>query len=219
MLTEDLHTSRVSQAPQFIETFAVVAGEITQGDLHWRRMLQTLEAFAAPHRQRTLAEAKVRIAEALRGLDREEAGRKHRLTLTYSPEALLSLRLIPYVRRQIQRLVPMELPADFDYRYKYADRSFFLQVSQGLSPDEEPLFFRPGGLITDTTFTNVVLDLPQGLLTPRQPLLAGTQRASLLASGLIQEADLRLADLPSARAVYLINALLPLEQAISLETE
>lgn len=214
MLAEDLHPSRLAIAPTFIETLAVIGGQACYPERHWARMWRTLEAWASTHPEQVLAEAKVATSRALASLSAEEAQQKHRLTLTYSPEGLLSLRLIPYVRRQIQRLVPRELPPDFDYRYKYADRSFFLRASEGLAPDEEPLFYRPDGLLTDTTFTNVILDLPRGLVTPRLPLLAGTQRASLLAAGLIREADLRLSDLLLARAVYLINALLPLEEAI-----
>lgn len=214
MPTEDLHPTRLASPPTFIETLAVEAGEALHPERHWGRMQRTLKAFASACPRQVLAEARAQVANALTSLSEVEASPTYRLTLTYTPDALLSLRLVPYVRRSIRRLVPIALPPDFDYRYKYADRSFFLQAGESLASDEEPIFFRPNGLITDTTFTNVVLDLPQGLLTPRLPLLAGTQRASLLVSRHIREADLCLDDLARTRAVYLINALLPLEQAI-----
>ena len=152
-------------------------------------------------------EAERCITSCLRTLSEEACQQIHRLTLTYTPRGIEAVRLIPYHRRSVRHLVPIELPSDFDYTYKYADRSFFTEASSRLGADEEPIFYRSSGELTDTTFTNVVLDLPEGLMTPRHPLLAGTRRASLLAEGRIQEADLVLEDLGRSRAVYLINAL------------
>lgn len=214
MLTEDLYPARLGVAPTFLETLALEGGVAHQPERHWERMRRTLEAFASPRMEQVLAQAEAALAGALATLSAGEHHLLHRLTLVYTLHAVVEHRLILYQRRTIKRLVPMELPADLDYRYKYADRSFFQRASSGLAEGEEPLLVRADGRLTDTTFTNVVLDLPEGLLTPRYPLLAGTQRARLLAEGRIREADLTLADLKDARAVYLINALLPLEDAL-----
>ena len=87
-----------------------------------------------------------------------------------------------------------------------------------LADDEEPLFVRPDGTITDTSFTNVLIETEAGYLTPARPLLKGTQREGLLRAGLIAEADdLTLSTLLSkAKSILLINALLPLEEALRL---
>ena len=141
-----------------------------------------------------------------------------RVTLYYNREEVLEVRSIPYHRRQIQRLRLCKLPEDFSYRYKYADRSFFLSVGQGLSSEEEVLFVRSDGSLTDTTYTNILLELPNGdLITPSQPLLKGTQLSRLLEQGKVQEqAGLTCEDLRRSRRVYLINAMMPLEKAITL---
>ena len=141
-----------------------------------------------------------------------------RVTLYYNREEVLEVRSIPYHRRQIQRLRLHKLPEDFSYRYKYADRSFFLSVGQGLSSEEEVLFVRSDGSLTDTTYTNILLELPNGdLITPSQPLLRGTQLSRLLEQGKVQEqAGLTCEDLRRSRRVYLINAMMPLEEAIIL---
>lgn len=145
----------------------------------------------------------------------------YRLTLEYSLAGLSTIRLVPYYKRTICTLRPIPLPNGFDYSYKYADRSFFERVKAELASDEEPLFVRPDGTITDTSYTNVLIETEAGYLTPTRPLLKGTQREGLLRADLIAEADdLTLSTLCSkAKAILLINALLPLEEALRLPPE
>ena len=158
-------------------------------------MLCSQSLVALSQRPDTLParEAERCITSSLRTLSEEACQQVHRLTLTYTPSGIEAVRLIPYHRRSVRRLVPIELPPDFEYSYKYADRSFFERVKAELADDEEPLFVRPDGTITDTSFTNVLIETEAGYLTPARPLLKGTQREGLLRAGLIAEAD----DLPS----------------------
>lgn len=145
----------------------------------------------------------------------------YRLTLEYSLAGLSAIRLVPYCKRTICALRPIPLPDGFEYSYKYADRSFFDRMKAELADDEEPLFVRPDDTITDTSFTNVLIETEAGYLTPTRPLLKGTQREGLLRAGLIAEADdLTLCALRAkAKAILLINALLPLEEALRLPPE
>ena len=145
----------------------------------------------------------------------------YRLTLEYSLAGLSTIRLVPYCKRTIRALRPILLPEGFEYSYKYADRSFFDRMKAELADDEEPLFVRPDGTITDTSYTNVLIETEAGYLTPTRPLLKGTQREGLLQAGLITEADdLTLSTLRSkAKSILLINALLPLEEALRLPPE
>ena len=140
---------------------------------------------------------------------------------TASRSGLSAIRLVPYCKRTIRALRPLPLPDGFEYNYKYADRRFFERVKAELADDEEPLFVRHDGTITDTSFTNVLIETEAGYLTPTRPLLRGTQREGLLRAGLIAEADdLTLSTLRAkAKAILLINALLPLEEALRLPPE
>ena len=45
-------------------------------------------------------------------------------------------------------------------------------------------------------------------VTPRKPLLVGTRRAALLDQGVLQQADLSVADLRAAQKVRLFNAMI-----------
>lgn len=142
----------------------------------------------------------------------------YRVTLYYNPLEVLEVRSILYQRREIQLLYLYELPEDFSYSYKYADRSFFLHAREELSPEEELLFVRSDGILTETTYTNVLLELPNGtLITPSRPLLRGTQLSRLLEQRIAQEVEgLTSNDLRRSYRIHLINAMMPLGEAITL---
>ena len=226
MPAEDLHPPVASTAsPSFIETFMLRGGELIAGELHRERMLRTLRGQEAETSsaflQRLLSTAPWQEVEAYLTGQQIRPATTYRLTLEYSLAGVSAVRLVPYCKRTIRALRPIPLPDGFEYSYKYADRSFFERVKAELISDEEPLFVRPDGTITDTSFTNVLIETEAGYLTPTRPLLKGTQREGLLRAGLIAEADdLTLSTLRSkAKAILLINALLPLEEALRLPPE
>ena len=197
-------------------------GELIAGELHRERMLRTLREQGADtgstFLQSLLSTSPWREVETYFAGQQILPATTYRLSLEYSLEGFSAIRLIPYCKRTIRALRPLPLPDGFEYSYKYADRSFFEQMKAELADDEEPLFVRPDGTITDTSFTNVLIETEAGYLTPARPLLKGTQREALLRTGLIAETDdLTLSTLRSkAKAILLINALLPLEEALRL---
>ena len=226
MPAEDLHSPVAGTAsPSLIETFMLRGGELIAGELHRERMLRTLRdqgsEASSTFLQSLLSTSPWREVEAYLTGQQVLPATTYRLTLEYSLAGLSAIRLIPYCKRTIRALRPILLPDGFDYSYKYADRRFFERVKAELASDEEPLFVRPDGSITDTSFTNVLIETEAGYLTPTRPLLRGTQREGLLQAGLITEADdLTLSTLRSkAKAILLINALLPLEEALRLPPE
>ena len=226
MPAEDLHSPVAGTASlSFIETFMLRGGELIAGELHRERMLRTLRGQGAETSsaflQSLLSTSPWQEVEAYLTEQQILPATTYRLTLEYSLAGLSAIRLVPYCKRTIRALRPLPLPDGFDYSYKYADRSFFEQMKAELADDEEPLFVRPDDTITDTSFTNVLIETKAGYLTPTRPLLKGTQREGLLQAGLIAETDdLTLSTLRSkAKAILLINALLPLEEALRLPPE
>ena len=197
-------------------------GELIAGELHRERMFRTLREQGAEASsaflQSLLSTSPWREVEDYLTGQQVLPATTYRLTLEYSLAGLSAIRLIPYCKRTIRALRPILLPDGFEYSYKYADRRFFERVKAELADDEEPLFVRSDGTITDTSFTNVLIETEADYLTPTRPLLKGTQREGLLRTGLIAEADdLTLSTLHSkARSILLINALLPLEEALRL---
>ena len=226
MPAEDLHPPVANAtSPSFIETFMLRGGELIAGEFHRERMLRTLREQGAETSsaflQSLLSTSPWREVEAYLTGQQILPAATYRLTLEYSLAGISAICLVPYCKRTIRALRPILLPEGFEYSYKYADRSFFDRMKAELADDEEPLFVRPDGTITDTSYTNVLIETKAGYLTPTHPLLRGTQREGLLRAGLIAEADdLTLSTLRSkAKAILLINALLPLEEALRLPPE
>ncbi len=76
-------------------------------------------------------------------------------------------------------------------------------------PDcDDVLLWNEAGEVTESTRANVVVQLAGERFTPPVGcgLLAGTQRAELLAQGAIKERVIRVEDLSEAEAIYLINS-------------
>ena len=114
----------------------------------------------------------------------------------------------PYVMRRIRRLRLVEA-RDIDYTYKAADRRA-LEAMLALRGEADEVIIVRRALITDTSYSNLAFRSRGQWYTPATPLLRGTMRESLLACGLLREANITPADLPLYDAVCLINAMMPL---------
>ena len=202
---------------RYLETLGLRGEEAHALELHRDRVRRTLlHAGVVPEGHPLLEEL---LPERLVARVRAELGESYRaeqlyrLSYSYDCETLCELRCLAYVPRRLERFVLWELPEGFDYSYKYADRSFFEAVQAELQQGELPLFVRPDGSLSDTSYTNIVLWSAAGYRTPERPLLEGTERRRLLEAGRISAAPLTLMDLSACRGVYLINAMMPLETA------
>lgn len=72
------------------------------------------------------------------------------------------------------------------------------------------------GMVSDTSFCNIVFESKFGLFTPSTPLLRGIKRQKLLDEGVIEECRITVEDIPKYRKAYLINAMIELEDNISI---
>ena len=127
---------------------------------------------------------------------------------------LRELTFTPYRRRRLERLIAVDAGA-MDYAFKYADRSPLERPNIPLSEADELLFVR-GGYVTDTSYTNLILRRDQELFTPDTFLLDGTCRRRLLRTAQVRTAQVRLSDLPAYDELLLVNAMMPLGEALRL---
>ena len=95
----------------------------------------------------------------------------------------------------------------------YQPRMMRLTRQKGICDD---ILITKDGFITDTSYSNVVLENSEGLFVPHTCLLNGTRRQRLLAEGIVKERPIRTSDLNQYNRLYLINALIGLEENISL---
>ena len=122
-----------------------------------------------------------------------------------------------YVPRKIQSLKLVEA-GGLDYSLKYTDRNAINALLKEKDRCDDILICKHG-MITDTSYTNVVLFNGERWVTPLHPLLEGTCRNRLVAEGRILEMELHLDDLPRFHSFKLINAMLDFDEQVSLKTE
>ena len=84
-----------------------------------------------------------------------------------------------------------------------------------MSEADELLFVR-GGYVTDTSYTNLILRRGDELVTPDTFLLDGTCRRRLLRTAQVRTTQVRLSDLSAYDELLLVNAMMPLGEALRL---
>lgn len=93
-----------------------------------------------------------------------------------------------------------------DYALKYSDRRALDRLAARAGSAGDVLIVRQG-LVTDSTYCNILFWDGREVVTPRTPLLRGTCRARLLAENRIGEADIPAEGFNRYRAFQLVNAL------------
>jgi 4-amino-4-deoxychorismate lyase len=140
------------------------------------------------------------------GLD---PGRIYRCRFLYS-RVVEKIEFLPYAPRIIQKLFFVTVE-DLDYSFKYANRDAIdrLKSTYATEPNSDILIVK-NGLVTDTSFSNIVFYDGSNWYTPDSPLLKGTKRAWYLQQGILLEKKITLADIPKYQKARLINAMMDL---------
>lgn len=122
--------------------------------------------------------------------------------------------LTEYIPRRINTAKFIKIKADFDYSYKFVNRSYFdlLKIEH---PEFDELIFVKNGYLTDATFANIVLEHIQTgeLHTPIIPLLNGTQRQSLIDDKKVILKSINLENIFEYKRIQFINAMLDLNSS------
>ena len=123
---------------------------------------------------------------------------------------IISIGFETYKMRNIKSLALIE-DNTIDYSYKYFNRDSINKLLSNREDCDDILIVK-NSLVTDTSFTNVVFkDNVGGLYTPTSTLLAGTKRQILLDANIILEKEIHVNDIASYVGVYLINAMIDIE--------
>lgn len=105
---------------------------------------------------------------------------------------------------------------DIVYDYKYADRSRLNSLLEKSGCDD--MIIVKDDQITDSFSANLVFQSASGLFTPESCLLRGTKREYLLGKGVIRKIEIRFEDIEKYDRVFFINAMIDLEDNISIGT-
>ena len=192
--------------PLFIETIKVKDGSFCNLSLHSRRAIRTSEIHFG-------VSLNFDIPTDIIPMDMRIGIVKCRILYSDTVE---SITFEPYRFRPINNLA-LVYDNDIDYTYKSEDRSSLQSlVSQKGNCDE--ILIVKNGYITDTSYSNIVLENNEGLFTPSTPLLAGIKRQLLIDAGTIIEKGIRVDDLHRYSRAYLINAMIDLDDNVGVSS-
>lgn len=187
---------------KFIESIAVIEGEIRNFAAHQKRMFATLFALYGENFCLDLEEIFPEIPSQ----------GKYKCRVVYD-QNILDIQLIEYEIRTMNSFRLVENDA-LDYRWKFEDRRIFDEMKNAVDQDE--IIIVQEGQVTDTSFSNLVFFDGKNWITPTTYLLNGTMRQSLLAQHRIIEQPIGMCDLRNFQSFKLINAMMDLDESPNL---
>jgi len=119
-----------------------------------------------------------------------------------------------YTPRKVQSLKIVECD-DIEYSYKYYDRTKLNELFLKKENCDDILIVK-NGLLTDTSFANIVFWDEDKWITPSKPLLQGTARSRLLKTRKIFESEITIVDIRKFKKARIINAMNDLNESINI---
>lgn len=189
----------------FIETIKVKNGQFYNLPAHLDRMRNTISHFCG----------KVYPINILNETIPEDlCNSLVKCRILYNLQSIVSIDFIPYDFKKIDSLTIVECD-DISYEYKFANRSQLDHLYQQRKQASDIIIVKDG-CITDASYANLVFENEDGFFTPKTYLLNGTKRQLLISQGKIKEEKITVSDIQNYDKVYLINAMIDLEDHISI---
>jgi 4-amino-4-deoxychorismate lyase len=111
----------------------------------------------------------------------------------------------PYIIRNIQSFELFDI-GENSYDCKFSNRNWINTAKASVSADD--VIFTKNGFLKDASYANIVLFDGQNWVTPKNPLLLGTRRASLLHENLIIEKEISINQIKDYQLIKFINAMM-----------
>jgi 4-amino-4-deoxychorismate lyase len=113
---------------------------------------------------------------------------------------------MPYRPRLIDSLKIVEND-NISYEFKYADRDEIDALFARREQCDDILIVK-NGLITDTSYANILLKKGKQWFTPWSALLKGTMRTKLVEYSKVQEEEIPVTEISNFKSFKLINAMM-----------
>jgi len=196
----------------FLESIRIDHGQPENLMAHQQRMDATVRHFFGQRNALSLEDLVVKQLADSQNEFLKQGLYKMRLVYSQQPE---EVSFVAYRLPIIESLQCVE-DNQVEYRFKFADRSA-LNVLFAQRGQADDILILKKGLITDTSYANVAFFDGTCWFTPREPLLAGTRRASLLAQNIISPTDISPNELGNYQKIRLFNAMIRWEDAIDIQ--
>lgn len=120
------------------------------------------------------------------------------------------IEFIPYQQRAVKKLYLVE-DNEIIYSHKYTERKALNDLKSQIDDSQNnDILIVKNGLITDTSYSNIVFFDGKSWITPDSPLLPGTKRRFYLDHHIICEKRIRPSDMNGFSHARLINAMIDL---------
>jgi 4-amino-4-deoxychorismate lyase len=180
-----------------IESIKLLDGEFCNLFYHEQRMNRSLKILCGVHNHFDLE-------QFLSGLERPTTG-LYKCRIVYD-EKVTDVEFIAYTPATINSLRIVEHDR-INYEFKYVDRKTINRLHD-LRKDKDDILIVKRGLVTDSSYSNIVFRKGKRFFTPWSALLKGTMRQNLIEKGVIQEEEIRVEDISTFETFKLINAML-----------
>ncbi len=155
----------------------------------------------------------INLMEILNKLSLPKSIQVFKLRIVYD-KLVREIDFVPY-KRPNKKSLKLIFCDKIDYSYKYLDRKLINDrfIKKGEADD---IIIVKNGLITDSSFANLLFYDGEKWFTPAKPLLKGTQRDKMIAEERAIEVDITPADLALFKNVRLINAMIRFEDEVDI---
>jgi len=183
-----------------IESIKLLDGEFRNLFHHEQRMNRSLRMLCG-------VEDPFILEEFLNGIERPKTG-LYKCRIEYDDQ-MKDIQFIPYTPKVINSLRIVEHDR-ISYEFKYVDRKSIDRLYE-LRKDCDDILIVKRGLVTDSSYSNIVFRKGSRFYTPWSCLLKGTMRQSLLEKNLIIEEEIMKEDIETFDSFKLINAMFEFE--------
>jgi 4-amino-4-deoxychorismate lyase len=183
-----------------IESIKLLDGKFCNLFYHEQRMLRSLHTLLG-------SADDFNLEKFLEGVKFPASG-LYKCRIVYD-DLTKEVEFIPYQAKPINSLRIIEHDR-ISYEFKYKDRKTIERL-YSLKKDCDDILIVKRGIVTDSSFSNIVFRKDNEWFTPWSPLLKGTQRQKLIDSEKIIQEEIKSKDIRSFDTFKLINAMLEFE--------
>lgn len=191
---------------QFFESIKWQDGEFYLLDLHQKRVDRTMQQHF-PNAEKIDLKSVLNVPNGIKtGL--------FKVKVIYDYE-LISVSFDAYKVKKHKQVKLVENDT-ISYSFKSTNRADLEKPMHG-NVDFDDVIFVKNGLLSDASYSNIVLFDNQKWFTPKECLFEGVKRKSLLNSGKIEEKSIKVDDLKLFSKIAFINAMRDSEYVYDLE--
>lgn len=186
----------------FIETICYEQGNFQQIGLHNDRFNRTRQQFFGLHTNTQL--------ELLLSVPPHLKNETVKCSVTYGIE-IVNIEYNLYKIRPVHSLQMVSCDT-IDYSYKYSDRKLINSLFELRGQSDDILIIKDG-LITDTSYANIIFRKDETWYSPKNPLLRGTRLENYIRERRVTPALLHPKDLILFSEARIINAMISIENS------